>query len=116
MNKFHYYVSKARELNSSIIEETVIAEDEIIDKIDNFDEDESIKYFEENLSKKSEEKISLKSQINLINESKTNDAEKAKQIYKLLIKNNIKDKNMVEKIMRAFDIEAEIKNEVLNLF
>lgn len=113
MNKFHYYINKARESNASQ-KNIELNEDQIIKKIDNFENDKNL--FNENILEDEEENFSVKKVINNINESDINDLKKAKQIKIHLTKANITDVAIVEKLVNTFGVEDNVKKELKKLY
>ena len=113
MNKFHYYINKARESNASQ-KNIELNEDQIIKKIDNFENDKNL--FNEDILEDEEENFSVKKVINNINESDINDLKKAKQIKIHLTKANITDVAIVEKLVNSFGVEDNVKKELKKLY
>ena len=113
MNKFHYYINKARESNASQ-KNIELNEDQIIKKIDNFENDKNL--FNEDILEDEEENFSVKKVINNINESDINDLKKAKQIKIHLTKANITDVAIVEKLVNTFGVEDNVKEKLIKLY
>lgn len=114
MKKFHYYINKAREINSPK-ETKELTEDQIIEKVDDFEKNTEL-FNEDIFIEKEEEDFSIKKKIDSINESDINDIKKAKQIKIHLTKAKITEIAIVEKIINAFGVEDNVKKELIKLY
>lgn len=114
MNKFNFYLEKARDLNNESREiseeEKLKIADEILENEEDVSEEESCE--EKDLN----ESLSIKSRVKLILESKDETEEKAKKIKKAFLETGIDQKVIIEKLSNSFNINDEVKEELLKYY